>query len=110
MSIFDDKTVAANWFSDWDSENRANHRKEIETHQIILGREQFMRAKELQLREKDQDILKKTVEANIKVQNDVMAMLQRFESRLHSNEKNEDANAIILEANETVDVSNENTN
>ena len=109
MSIFEDKNVMADWFSAWTADHRAdqaNHQKEIENRDQFLGREQFLRAKEIQLRAKDQDIIKRSVEAQIKTSNDVMAMLQRFESRLH--EKNEKSYDVIQEANMLVDESDEN--
>ena len=113
MSIFEDKNVAADWFSAWTTENRAqqvNHQEVVENHQVILGREQFMRAKEIQLRARDQDIIKKSVEAQIKTSNDVMAMLQRFESRLYenSNKTENNSNELIAEANEMIEESTEN--
>ena len=108
MSIFEDKNVAADWFSAWTTENRAQQ----ENHQAILGREQFLRAKEIELRARDQDLIRKSVDAQIKTSNDVMAMLQRFESRLYENSNKKstenNSNVVIAEANMMLEESTEN--
>ena len=96
MDFFKNPTAAADFFTDWQGEvkeDKQNQQKTIDQAQNLMSRDQFLRAKELQIREKAQD-------AQIKTQMALMAMLQRFESRLHSNEK---SNEIINEANEIID-------
>ena len=96
MDFFKNPTAAADFFTDWQGEvkeDKQNQQKTIDQAQNLMSRDQFLRAKELQIREKAQD-------AQIKTQMALMAMLQRFESRLHSNEK---SNEIVNEANEMID-------
>ena len=86
MNILKNPLVAADFFSDWKGEKQReneNYQKIIEQSHIQMSREQYLRAKELQIREKEQEILMKSVEAQNKTQGDLMAMLQRFEQRLH---------------------------
>ena len=98
MDFFKNPIAAADFFTDWQGEvkeDKRNQQKTIDQAQTLLSRDQFLRAKELQIREKAQD-------AQIKTSYALMAMLERFEARLHPNEK---SNEVIKEANEMVNFS-----
>jgi len=70
MAIFEDKNVAQNFFQDWISESKSN--------QILIGREQMLRRKDQEIRMKDQEIINKSVEAHIKTNDELMALLKKI--------------------------------
>ena len=71
MDLFKNPIAAADFFTEWKGEvkeDKQNHQKTIDQVHTLLSRDQFLRAKDQQIREKAQD-------AQIKTTNYLMAML-----------------------------------